>query len=181
MKKSGFNNSIKIVVPYLLYGTLCGSVTGAALFFFKLIAKNLEEITKGIYSFARENVAYIPLVFLGLVLLALIEYFLHKKIPEVKGGGIPRTEGILRGILSFKWLKTLVGTVFGSFISFFAGLPLGSEGPAVLIGTSLGGMCGKISGKGSARQRYIMSGGAGAGFGGSGVGLRRWVPSDWGI
>ena len=164
MKTTELKNSIKIVVPYLLYGTLCGSVTGAAIFFFKLIAKYLEEITKGIYSFARENAVYIPLVFLGLVLLAIAEYFLHKRIPEVKGGGIPRTEGILRGILSFKWLKTLVGTVVGSFISFFAGLPLGSEGPAVLIGTSLGGMCGKISGKGSARQRYIMSGGAGAGF-----------------
>ena len=120
MKTTELKNSIKIVVPYLLYGTLCGSATGAAIFFFKLIAKNLEEITKGIYSFARENIVYIPLVFLGLILLAIAEYLLHKRIPEVKGGGIPRTEGILRGILSFKWLKTLIGTVVGSVISFFA-------------------------------------------------------------
>lgn len=164
MKTLHFYHSLKTVVPYILYGTLCGSVTGTFVFFFKLIAKNLEEITKGIYSFARDNAIYIPLVFLGLFLLAMAEFLIHRKIPEVKGGGIPRTEGILRGILSFKWFKTLVGTVVGSFISFFAGLPLGSEGPAVLIGTSLGGMCGKISGKGTARHRYIMSGGAGAGF-----------------
>ena len=70
----------------------------------------------------------------------------------------------MRGVLPFKWFETLVGTLFGSFISFFAGLPLGSEGPAVLIGTSIEGMCDGISRSKSAWGRYIMTGGAGAGF-----------------
>ncbi len=49
-------------------------------------------------------------------------------------------------------------------ISFFAGLPHGTEGPAVLLGTSIGGMCSNLSKNKGAWGRYIMSGGAGAGF-----------------
>ena len=164
MKTSEFKNSLKIVVPCIGYGTLCGTVVGLFVFLFKYAANFIEKFSRGVFSFAKENPIFIPVVICCAALLGLIEYFLHKKIPEVKGGGIPRTEGILRGVLSFKWLRTLFGTVAGSLISFLGGLPLGSEGPAVLIGTSLGGMCGSRSSHGAAWQRYIMSGGAGAGF-----------------
>ena len=88
-------------------------------------------------------------------------YYLHKHIPECRGGGIPRSEGVLRGVLSFRWLKTLLGTFFGSMLSFVCGLPLGSEGPAVLMGTSVGKMC--VPKKRSMWNRYVMTGGAGAG------------------
>ncbi len=164
MKTTGYKHSLNTVIPCLIYGALCGTLTGAVIFAFKYIAKNLENLTEFIYKSAAERPIVVPLVFLCLVALALIMYFLHKSIPEVKGGGIPRSEGILRGVLAFKRRRTLIGTVVGSFISFFAGLPLGSEGPAVLIGTSVGGLCGKISKRRSAWQRHIMSGGAGAGF-----------------
>lgn len=164
MKTSSIKNSLKTVVPCVTYGTFCGALTGAVVFCFKLAAKYLEEISRFVYSLPSKNSLFILAIFAGLVILALSEFLLHKKLPEVRGGGIPRTEGILRGMLSFKGLRTLVGTAFGSFVSFFAGLPLGSEGPAVLIGTSVGGLCiGKRSSH-SAWQRYVMSGGAGAGF-----------------
>lgn len=164
MKKSGFKHSINTVLPCIGYGALCGVIVGAFVFLFKFVSKQLELLSKFIYSEALKKPIFIPLVFVGLVALATFVYFLHKKIPEVKGGGIPRSEGILRGVLSFRWLRTFVGTVVGSLMSFFAGLPLGSEGPAVLIGTSLGGMCGSLSKRRSAWSRHIMSGGAGAGF-----------------
>jgi len=164
MKNFGFKHSLKTVVPCVTYGIFCGTLTGAAVFLFKFLAKHLEEISRSIYSFAGNNVWFIPAIFAGLAILALSQFFLHRKLPEVKGGGIPRTEGILRGMLSFKRIRTLVGTAFGSFISFFAGLPLGSEGPAVLIGTSIGGLCTGKRSSHSAWQRYVMSGGAGAGF-----------------
>ena len=164
MKTVEFKRSLNIVLPCIGYGALSGALVGGFVFFFKYAAKLIEEFSRGIFSFARENLWFIPVVVAGAVLLALMEYFLHKKIPEVRGGGIPRTEGILRGMLSFKWLRTLLGTVVGSLVSFLGGLPLGSEGPAVLIGTSIGGMCGSHSSHGAAWQRHIMSGGAGAGF-----------------
>ncbi|MDE5911929.1 MAG: chloride channel protein, partial [Clostridia bacterium] len=78
--------------------------------------------------------------------------------------GIPNVEGSVRGVLSFKWLRTLFGTLVGSFISFFAGLPLGSEGPSVqLSAMSAQGVTELMKAKLTWR-RYIIAGGAGAGI-----------------
>ena len=164
MKHYKYKDYFKNIFPCLGYGLLCGSLVGTVIFFFKLFAKILEENSRYVYGFVRTNPWLIPVLAIGLVIAALGMNILHKKIPEVKGGGIPRSEGILRGVLPFKWLKTFLGTFFGSMISFFVGLPLGSEGPAVLIGTSIGGMCDKLSKSKSAWGRCIMTGGAGAGF-----------------
>lgn len=164
MKKYKYKEYFSHVIPCLGYGILSGSVTGAIIFLFKLGAKYLEELSRFIYSNALNSPFHTIAIFVSLIGFAFLMAFLHKKLPEVKGGGIPRSEGILRGILTFRWFTTLIGTVFGSFISFFCGLPLGSEGPAVLMGTSAGAMCGAGKGKRSAWNRYVMTGGAGAGF-----------------
>ena len=152
------------VFPCIYFGLICGSVTGAFIFLFKLAAKKAESASRAVYSLASGKPLYIAAVFVGLVAFAVAMYFLHKRVPEAKGGGIPRSEGVLRGVLSFRWFKTLVGTFFGSMISYLCGLPVGSEGPAVLMGTALGGMCGKISKNRTTWSRYVMTGGAGAGF-----------------
>ncbi len=163
MKNYKYKEYFSHVIPCLWFGIICGSLTGGFIFLFKLAAHELSHISKIIYSFAKQSPFYICLTLAALVGMAFIMYLLHKKIPEASGG-IPRSEGILRGILSFHWLRTLVGTTVGSFISFLCGLPLGSEGPAVLIGTSIGHLCGNVSGKNSAWSRYVMTGGAGSGF-----------------
>ncbi len=152
------------VAPCLFYGTLCGGLTGALIFLFKLAAEKAGKLSVGIYGWAKQSPLYIALVFAGLVGFGALMAFIHKKIPECKGGGIPRSEGVLRGVLYFRWFKTLVGTFFGSMISFLCGVPVGSEGPAVLMGTSVGCMCGNVSKNKTTWNRYIMTGGAGAGF-----------------
>ena len=152
------------VLPCVTYGVICGAVTGGFLFLFKLAAKWVESLSRTVYAMAKGSLLGTGLVFLGLLLLALGAVLLHKWAPEARGGGIPRSEGVLRGVLRFRWLRTLVGTFFGSLASFLAGLPLGSEGPAVLMGTSIGCACGKLSKNQAAWSRYIMTGGAGAGF-----------------
>ncbi len=164
MKHYKYKEYIANVFPCIYYGLICGSITGAIIFLFKLAAKKAEAVSRTLYSAASQNPLYIGLTFIVLAVAALLMYLLHKKIPEVRGGGIPRSEGVLRGVLSFRWLKTLLGTFAGSMISFFCGLPLGSEGPAVLMGTSVGRMCGNISKNKTTWNRYIMTGGAGAGF-----------------
>ncbi len=164
MKHYKYKEYIANVFPCIYYGVICGSVTGAFIFFFKIAANKATEWSKWLYSKALGDPLSISLVFLGLAVFALVMYMLHKRIPEIKGGGIPRSEGVLRGVLSFRWLRTLWGTFFGSMISFFCGLPLGSEGPAVLMGTSIGKMCGNISKNKTTWNRYVMTGGAGAGF-----------------
>ena len=164
MKHKNYKEYLSNSIPCVCYGLLTGLFTGAVIFLFKLLAKHAEEWSRSIYSAAKGSVPAMLAVFLGLAVLAFLMSRIHKVAPECKGGGIPRSEGILRGILPFRWLRTLLGTFFGSLLSFFAGLPVGSEGPAVLIGTSLGSMSNRISKKQDATGRYVMTGGAGAGF-----------------
>ena len=164
MKRYRHQDYIKNVLPCISFSAICGAITGAVIFLFKFGAKKAEEASLWLYSTAKAKPLSIVLVFLALIAAALIMALLHKKVAEVKGGGIPRSEGVLRGMLRFRWAKTLFGTFFGSMISFFCGVPVGSEGPAVLIGTALGAMTGHASKTHGAKDRYLMSGGAGAGF-----------------
>ncbi len=162
MAHSKYQN-IKSILPCIGRGLLCGAVTGAVIFLFRLAAKQAEHFSQQLYTLAKGSLPYVAAVLLLLGLSALLMVRLHKKVPDAKGGGIPRSEGVLRGRLSFRWFKTLVATVAGSMLSYLCGLPVGSEGPAVLIGTSLGSMCSNF-GKANACSRYVMTGGAGAGF-----------------
>jgi len=148
----------------LFYGIFCGGVTGVAIFLFRLAANKAEVISRELYSIAKSSTLYILAAFAILAAVALLMMLLHKKVPESKGGGIPRSEGVLRGVLPFKWLRTLIGTIIGSMLSFLCGVPVGSEGPSVLIGTSIGEMCLGNSKNKTAWSRYVMTGGAGAGF-----------------
>lgn len=164
MKHYKYKEYIANVFPCIYYGIICGSVTGAFIFLFKIAANKITELSQFLYSESNGNWIYIALIFSALIAFALLMYAIHRKAPEIKGGGIPRSEGVLRGVLSFRWFRTLIGTFFCSMVSFLCGLPLGSEGPAVLMGTSIGKMCGNISRNKTTWNRYIMTGGAGAGF-----------------
>ncbi len=164
MKHYKYKEYIVNVLPSIGYGAVCGAVTGALVFVFKLLATRVELWSHNLYHLAKSNLLYIGLMFAALALCGVLMYVIHRFIPESRGGGIPRSEGVLRGVLSFRWLLTLIGTFFGSMLSFFCGLPLGSEGPAVLMGTSVGKMCSDVSKNHSSWSRYIMTGGAGAGF-----------------
>lgn len=164
MRFKMLKNHLSHTIPCVCYGILCGALTGTTIFLFKLAATYAEEFSRFLYDTAKTSPVYIALCFLVLIGLAFLMAAIHKKAPECKGGGIPRSEGILRGALPFRHFRTLLGTFFGSLISFFAGVPVGSEGPAVLIGTSIGKITGSPFRNQVAWDRYVMTGGAGAGF-----------------
>lgn len=145
------------ILSCLFYSALTGGLTGATVFVFKLLATKAEEISRRLYSISRESLLCIGIVFATLIALALIMRLIHRLVPEAKGGGIPRSEGILREIISFRPVRTLFATFTGSIISFFAGVGVGSEGPSVLIGTSIS----KIL---PHNDKNILTGGASAGF-----------------
>lgn len=146
------------------FSIFCGAITGLLIFIFKFLAGKVGKLSMKIYDSSKENFLYVLLVILGLAAFALIMYFIHKRVPEAKGGGIPRSEGVLRGVLKFRSFKTLIATFFGSMISYMAGVPVGTEGPSVLIGSSVGDLCNKSSKQNKALNRYVETGGAAAGF-----------------
>ncbi len=164
MKNTKYIQYIKNVIPCLWYGSVCGSLTGVVIFLFRMLAKYAENISRSAYAVAAKSPLTCILAVIICCITGLVMYFLHRKLPEIKGGGIPGSEGILRGLLPFRWFTTLVGTFFGSMMSFLCGVPVGSEGPAVLIGTCVGSACSKLSKKEYAIDRYLMTGRARAGF-----------------
>ena len=155
---------IKHLLKAGIFSIFCGAVTGLLIFIFKFLAGKVGHLSMKIYSSAKENFLYVLLIIIALAAFALIMYFIHKRVPEAKGGGIPRSEGVLRGVLKFRSFKTLVATFFGSMISYMAGVPVGTEGPSVLIGSSVGDLCNKSSKQNKALNRYVETGGAAAGF-----------------
>ncbi|MBR2449588.1 MAG: chloride channel protein [Clostridia bacterium] len=163
IKKYDLEN-FKNILTCIFYGLICGVLTGAFTFFFKFLTNKCEWVSRWIYQTAKNSYYYIILVFIALIALSLICYLLHKQFPESKGGGIPRSEGVLRGLLTFKWANALIGAFAGSIIGFLCGIPIGGEGPSVLMGTAIGAMCAGLTKHKSAWERYVMSGGAGAGF-----------------
>lgn len=163
--KTDYKNYFKnVFVPVLVYGAFTGLIVGTVVFFFKWVAEWLTEKSAEIYRMAQANPWIAVGVVAGAVALAFAAYFLQRWAPETKGGGIPRAEGVLRGILTFRWLRTGIAVLVNSWISFFAGLPLGSEGPSVLLGTAIGGGTCKLPLSHDSWNRYIMTGGASAGF-----------------
>ncbi len=163
--KSKYLNYLKnVVIPCIVYGILTGVFVGSIVFLFKLGAEWLVEQCAHLYTLLYANPAYIPLLFVVLAALATIMWLMQRWANETKGGGIPRAEGVLRGILTIRWLRTSIAVVVNSFVAFFAGLPLGSEGPSVLLGTALGAGTSKLPLSHDCWSRYIMTGGACAGF-----------------
>lgn len=165
MKKTDYKGYFKnVFLPVLVYGALTGLVVGTGVYLFKWVAEWLTEKSAEIYHYAQTHWPIAIAVVAGVALLALVEYFVQRWSPETAGGGIPRAEGVLRGLLTFRWLRTGIAVVINSWISFFAGLPLGSEGPSVLLGTAIGGGTCKLPFSHNSWDRYIMTGGACAGF-----------------
>jgi CIC family chloride channel protein len=148
----------------LWLGVACGAVTGGVVFFYKWAAKALGLLSTTLYGVARGSAPGILLSLLAAAGLGLLMWCLHRWAPHSRGGGIPRSEGALRGTLPLDAWRTLPATAVGSLMSFFGGLPVGSEGPAVLMGTCLGSLCSNSVKNKAAWRRYAMTGGAGAGF-----------------
>lgn len=164
MQKHHINYLKNTFLPCVASGAAVGVIVGTAVFFFKWAADFLTARSAEIYAYVHAHPLFVPLLFLGLAVLAAAEFFLQTYTPETRGGGIPRSVGAVRGVLSFRWLRSAIGAVFNSFFSFFAGLPLGTEGSSVLIGTALGKGVSELPLARRDFSKYTMSGGASAGF-----------------
>lgn len=153
-----------VIIPVICYSGVCGILVGIIVGLYTKFANLLIGWSKDVYILVRNNPAWTPLFLFGLVVIALLCYFLLKVTPECKGSGVPRTEGVLRGILTFRWLRVLLTTIASSLLTYFGGLSLGSEGPSIQIGaTTAQGACRLLKCR-MAWTRYIMSAGSGTGL-----------------
>ena len=162
-KTTGYYRNL--IFPAVVFGGFTGIFTALVVVLYKLCAKIVIEFSGNSYAFLRSKLYFIPLVLVAFYGVAFLFSKIYKKQPRVRGGGIPSSIALLRNIVTFKWLRTLIGVFFMSLTSFLIGVPLGNEGPSVLMGTAVGkGSVMLTAKKRPAWSGYAMTGGACAGF-----------------
>ncbi|MBR2474591.1 MAG: chloride channel protein [Clostridia bacterium] len=165
MRNRYFNYFVNLIFPAFVFGTVTGVFTSVIITLYKFCAKHVIELSEKGYHFIREHLYLIPVILAVMLGLAFVYQYIYKKIPNIKGGGIPTSIGVLRGVIRFRWIRNLIGTFFVSLLTFLIGVPLGNEGPSVQMGTSIGkGSVNHGLKKHRAWERYTMTGGACAGF-----------------
>ncbi len=156
---------LHLALPVLYYGALAGILTASIVTLYKWCAMRVIDVSLSAYALLREHLWALAIVLPVLFGVAAMLAFLYKKSPNLRGGGIPTTVGALRGLLTFRWLRDLIGVFVVSLVSFLIGVPLGNEGPSVQMGAAVGG--GLLSPMGKNQKawgRYAMTGGACVGF-----------------
>jgi len=158
-------NLLNLLFPAFILATITGLLTSVIIVLYKFCAKHIIRWSVKGYGFIGEHLYFVLPIALALVVLGFLLSIIYKKHPDLKGGGIPSSIGILRGLITFRWLRALLGTFVISLGAFFVGVPLGNEGPSVQMGTALGKatLCFSHK-KHEVWDRYLMTGGACAGF-----------------
>lgn len=165
MKKRLRNYFINLLVPSFVFGSITGIATAVVICLYKLCAEYIINLSAMGYDFLRATPLWLILVFPALFFVAWCYARIYRKNPDLSGGGIPTSIGVLRGIFPIHGLKNLVGVFFMSLTTFLIGVPLGNEGPSVQMGTDVGKGCVRSFAKRHwAWERYSMTGGACAGF-----------------
>ena len=148
----------------IFFGAITGVAVGLGITLYKFLAKGAVELSEGIFTFLRALPVFLPLIFLLFFFLARFLHKFYEKEPDLTGGGIPDAIGTCRGEFSFVWWKTAVGNALLSLVSFLFGVPLGTEGPSVQIGTGLGqGISSRVK-DGEEKEKVFTTCGAASGF-----------------
>ena len=164
--KNHFLQTLKRIFPFLIFSVLTGFLSAVIGTVFKLGAEGVIHLSATVYNAVRQHSVWIPLLVAGAAVLGLVASFIVSLAQSCKGGGIPTSVAAVCGITGFKWLPSVFVLPFSALITFFCGLPLGTEGPCVQMGTAIGDGVIQCFGakKHQAWRRYIMTGGASAGF-----------------
>ncbi len=164
---SHFHDHIKNqLFPCVVFSLAAGFLSAILVTLFKLAAETAIHLSTTIYGMVRENPEWIPLLVIGAALIGLGASFILSTSRTCRGGGIPTAVSAIRGIIRFEWIASIFILPFSALLTFLCGLPLGTEGPCVQMGTAIGDGVVKCFGskKYAGWRRYIMTGGAAAGF-----------------
>ena len=157
---------MKNFVPCLGLSIATGVLSAIIVTAFKLASEYVIHLSASSYDMARKNPAWIPVLIVAAALVGLVASRILLNSKSCRGGGIPTSVAAIQGIVSFKWLSGIFLLPVSALLTFLCGIPLGTEGPCVQMGTAIGDgivSC-TASKKHKGWRRYIMTGGASAGF-----------------
>lgn len=156
---------LRSILPCVWFGAVTGVITAAVVVFYKHLAGQVIHLSEGGYAYLREHLWRLPAAAAAAAAVAWLLGRIYKRRPGLQGSGIPTSIAAQRGLLRFSWWRSLIGTFLLSLVNFLLGVPLGTEGPAVQMGTAIGhGTTRPKTKENNAWSRYAMTGGACAGF-----------------
>lgn len=128
---------IKTTLLKLLKLTLIGFATGFIIGIYKLFAHHLMHISSTLML--SNDILTKTMAIIFCVLLIFLSYFITRWDVCIQGNGIPqlKTYGYTNDP-KFKPYKSLPLMFLNSSLSFYIGLPLGSEAPSVYMGGCIG-------------------------------------------
>ena len=155
-----------LLMPCIVFSTITGIVSTLVVTLFKIASSHIVELSENIYASVRLTPAFLPLLLLGSIVLGFLASLIISFSHSCRGGGIPTSIAAIRGIVNFNWIKSIFFLPISALITFLVGVPLGTEGPCVQIGTAIGDGTIQVTGgkKFKGWRRYIMVGGAATGF-----------------
>lgn len=155
------------LLPVLAKSAVAGFVVGGVVTLFNYLLEVAGEFAALFAGIARSGV-WLSLCYIVLMAcVAVFMYFFTRVLPEGRGSGIPRTEASACGKMRLKWWRLCLATVVGSTVSFFAGIPVGAEGPSVQLGGGLGAGVEEADGTVTRGRRPVMTAGIAAGVAGA--------------
>ncbi len=153
------------IMPCFLLSSLAGGITGALIFLFKMISSKIISLSESIYRAVRSDPRLIPILILCVCAVGIVSGLILKRAKDCRGGGIPTAVASIRGLIPLKWIQGIFVLFFSSMLTYLCGVPLGNEGPSVQMGAAVGkGASCVLNKENRAWQRYVMTGGACAGF-----------------
>ncbi len=148
--KSFFILLLKLIFTGIAVGLLIGT--------YQFLGHKIIHLSRIIYE-DKFILNYILMAVVGLLGFYVVRIIIDK-IPYVSGGGIPQMELTIEGKYDIKYYLSIPFMIISSYITFFLGLGIGSEGPSILLSGSVGIMANKIF-KNDDKELIAVASGAG--------------------
>jgi H+/Cl- antiporter ClcA len=155
-----------LLIPCLVFSIITGVVSSLFVVVFKIASSYVVELSERLYEKVQLEPRFLPLLIAGALLMGFIASLIITFSHSCRGGGIPTSIAAIRGIVNFNWVKSIFFLPISALITFLVGVPLGTEGPCVQMGTAIGDGVIQVVGRKKHRgwRRYMMVGGAASGF-----------------
>ncbi|GLB47125.1 ATP synthase F0 subunit A [Philodulcilactobacillus myokoensis] len=145
-------------------GVLIGIVVGIITSCFRLLIDRLFLLIRIVYRLAASNLAWVAVIGLTNIVIGILIAWIINDDPDIKGSGIPQSQGQITGVLKYPWFKTLWHKFIGSILTVGSGIFMGPEGPAIQIGASAAQGISILRTDDPEKRRTMMAGGVASGL-----------------
>lgn len=122
---------------------------------YKFITDKIGEFLFSVFSGKLLLCWFASILFVTFLIIGML-----KKQPCASGSGVPQVRKVLSGQLDYDPLKVLLVKFSAGILSTFCGYSLGTEGPTIQLGSTVGHFVAKRSQEERERRKFFISIGA---------------------